>query len=132
MRPRLATLLRGLLQIAACQIIARRVAKHMLQCPRLADVAAAAADGRHQLDLMVEVGGARRIRNRSAVRHHRVRGFGEEHRRLAWAVRAHLADVVGVIAADAVDAMHGKALICGGHRHARRGWRREGKLGHRM
>jgi hypothetical protein len=61
----------------------------------------------------MQVRRARRIGHGRAARDDRVGGLREEERRLAL-VAAHLAHVRGIVAADAVDAMHGKTLGAGG------------------
>ena len=53
----------------------------------------------------------------------RGRRLGEEERRLAVRVRAHLARVRGVVAADAVDAVDGELLGAAFDRDGGSGWR---------
>ena len=64
------------------------------------DVAAAAFQGHHKLDLMMHIFGQRRIRHSAAVRNDGVGRLGKKERRLAD-VLPHLLDVLDVIAADA-------------------------------
>src|ERR1700683_4384421 len=59
--PGLATLARRVLQVAACQIVSRRVAEHLRQRVPDADVAATAAECHHQFALIVKIGALGRI-----------------------------------------------------------------------
>ena len=93
---------------------------------RSGDVPAAGANGHHQLDFVVQVLGLRRVGHGAggAVGHvdDGVCRFHEEERRLA-AGEAHLLGVFGVVAADTVDAAHGKLSAtknCHGGGHGRR------------
>jgi len=99
----LTPLPRGAMQITTCQIDTSSVAKHMFERTPLGNVTALAADRNHQLDLVLAVHSARRIRDRGAVRYYRIGGLHEEDRRIG----ANLAHLVRVIAAHAVDAVHG-------------------------
>src|SRR6267142_2603772 len=122
----LTPLPRGAMQITTCQIDTSSVAKHMFERTPLGNVTALAADRDHQLDLVLAVHSARRIRDRGAVRYYRIGGLHEEDRRIG----ANLAHLVRVIAAHAVDAVHGEALAARGHRHTRRRGSREDKIAH--
>src|SRR5215469_7835220 len=128
--PRLAAILGRLLQIAARQVVAGGVAKHQLQRLLRRHVTSPACECDHQLDLVVEVGCARRIGNLFFVGDHRIRGLHEEYRWRVFGVASELADVVGVVEADAVDSMDRKATLCTGHGNARHGGRQEGEVGH--
>jgi hypothetical protein len=72
------------------------------------DVASAAADRDHQFHLELKIGGERRIRHPRAVRHHGVPRFLKEERRISFVGFIHLADVVDIVAADAIDPTNGK------------------------
>ncbi len=74
----------------------------------LGDIEAAGADRDDKFHFMVQVAGRRRVGHVGAARHQCVGRLGEEERRLARGIAAHLADVVGVVAADAEDAADGK------------------------
>ena len=96
---------RGDLQVAARQVDADAVTPHAVERLVLRDVAAAAFQRDHHLDLVMQVVGERRVGDRAAVMHDRVGGLGKEERRLAL-VLAHLLDVLEIVAADAPDAAH--------------------------
>ena len=129
--PGLAVRLGGGLQIAARQVVAGSVAEHVSERLRDGDVAPAAAERNDQLDLVLQIGGRRRIGNRGAVGDHGVRGLGEKYRGRALGLGAHLTHVIGVVAPDAVNAVHRKAPRCCGHGDARRRRRWETKSVHR-
>jgi hypothetical protein len=57
-----------------------------------------------------------RVADLRAVLHDRVRGLHEEERRLAIRVVPHFLGVLGVVAADAVDASHREAHVAAFHR----------------
>ncbi len=107
--PRALEVARGDLQVAARQIDADAVAPDAVVGLGDRNIAAAAFERDHQLDLVMHVLGQRRVGHRAAVRHDGVGGLGEEERRRAL-VLAHLADVLDVIAADAPDAAHRENL----------------------
>jgi hypothetical protein len=73
----------------------------------------------------MEIRGLTGIRNPRAVGHHRISRLHEEERRLAGRVCAHLAGVLGIVAAHAVDAAHRKELRTPGHGNAGLGGRRQ-------
>ena len=107
--PRPLQVARGDLQVAAGEIDADGVAVDAVIGLGDRDVAAAALERDHEFDLVVHVLGQRRIGHRSAVRHDRVGGLGEEERRRPL-VLPHLADVLDIVAADAPDAANGESL----------------------
>ncbi len=104
-----ALLLHFGLQVAARHVQAHGVAVHMGLGVGGLDVAPAAADGHHELDLVVQVLRERRVVEGAglALGHDDdvVGGLQEEERRLATG-EAHLLGVLGVVAADAIDAAH--------------------------
>ena len=71
---------------------------------RLGDIRAARADRDHQLHLVMQVLGHRRIGHVGPAGDQRVGGLGEEEGQLAIGIGAHLARVLGIVAADAEDA----------------------------
>jgi hypothetical protein len=77
------------------------------------DIGAAAPDGRHQLHLMMEIGGPWRIGHAGTPDQHGVGRLGEEEGHLAGRIAAHLADMLGIVPADAEDAPHGEAAAAG-------------------
>ena len=80
------------------------------------DVAAIAADRNHQFDLELEIGRERRIWHARAIRHHGIARLLEEERRITLVGLLHLADVVEIVAADAIDAADRKDAAAG-HGH---------------
>src|SRR5205807_5835167 len=90
----------------------------------------ATSNGYDELDFVMQVGSPLRIGNHRVTRHDGISGLAEEDRSSALRVRAHFPRMVGVVAADAVDAMDGKALAAAGDRDARHRSRREGNIGH--
>ena len=82
----------------------------------LLDADAALADGDHEFDLVVQAGGQRRVVDLAGLagghRHQRVGRLHEEERRLA-AGEAHLLGMLGIVAAHAVDAVHGEQAPAG-------------------
>src|SRR5580692_9595867 len=114
--PRPLDVARGDLQITTGQVDADAIAVDAGKRVFGLDVAAAAFERHDQLDLVMHVLGQRRVGHRAAVGHDRVRGLGEEERRLAH-VLAHLLDVLDVIAADAPQAANRKILIGAGNRN---------------
>jgi hypothetical protein len=76
----------------------------------------------------MKVAGFRRIGDRHAGGHNRVRGLGKIPRSLAVDLEAHLLRVIGIIAADAKDAMNGKAACLAGHWHNGHGLSREEEI----
>src|SRR5690606_40832286 len=94
------------------------------------DVLAALCQRDDELDLMVQIVGAQRERNRLPVRNDRVGGLREKERRLTIGIVAHLASMRCVITTDAINAMHWKARIAAADFDRRlRRWR-EGVMGH--
>src|SRR5207237_10367477 len=76
--------------------------KHVCTCSFHRNVHALLTDTQHQLDLMLEIGRAGRIRDDRAVVHDRIGRLLEKEGQLAL-VAAHLSDVSRVVAPDAVD-----------------------------
>ena len=109
--PRPAHLLRLALDVAAGHVEPDAIAPHMLERLLDGDVLPALGDRDHHLDLVVDVLRAHRIRHGRAVLHDGIRRLHEEERRLAVGVVPHLARVLGVVAAHAVDAPHRKACV---------------------
>jgi len=89
---------------------------------RRIDVAPAALQCRHHFHLVVQFPRRGRIGNVAAVRDDRIRRLHEEHRVCAaHGLGAHFLRVVGVIAPDAIDAVHGEARAAAGDGQARNG-----------
>ena len=104
------------LQVAAGHVEADGVAEDAVERRPGGNVAAAAGQRHHQLDLVLQVGRARRIVHAFADQD----GLGrlhEEERRLALRIAAHLAGMFGIVAADAVDAPHRESRLAAGDRH---------------
>ena len=78
----------------------------MIERTRHVDIAAILADGGHQFDLVLEIVGIGRIGYCRAIIDDGVARFLEKERRVAFVRLFHLADVRGVVAADAIDAPH--------------------------
>src|SRR5674476_470701 len=95
--------------VAAGEVDADRVAVDAVIGLGDRDVAAAALERDHQLDLVVHVLGQRRIGHGAAVGHDGVGRLGEIERRQPL-VLAHLADVLDIVAADAPDAANREFL----------------------
>ena len=107
--PRTAGALGRVLQIAARHVESDGVAVDVGQRSVGLDVRAARLQGHDELDFEMQILGPRRIGQRS--RRQQVVGvLLEEERRLTVRIGAHLARMLGVVAADAVDAVHGKQL----------------------
>jgi hypothetical protein len=97
------------LQIAAREIQAHAVSEHAIQRVFCVDVATALRKRHHHLHFMMQLVRRGRV-GHGALRDDRVRRLHEEHRvPTAHRLRAHLLGMVRVIAADAVDAVQGKA-----------------------
>src|SRR5690606_18269721 len=115
------------LAIAPGEIDADRVAVDRLERARDRKVAAAVADRDDELDLVLQIVGAGRIGHPRTIGHDRVGGLLEEERRIALVTLLHLADVLEIVAPDAVDATHGERSIVSGDGddgRSRRGRRR--------
>src|SRR6185437_3614321 len=110
-------LLRGGLEVAPRHVEADGIAEDAAQCLIDGDIAAAAAEGYHQLDLVVQIGGHRGIRDLAGIGYDGVGRLHEEERVLAVRIVAHLARMRRVVAADAIDAANGEGLAAlDGHR----------------
>jgi hypothetical protein len=79
---------------------------------------------------MMQVPGQRGIGNRGAGVHDGITGLGEEERRLAVGILAHLAGVGRVVAPDAEDAAHGETSGSAGDGDRRLRWRLNHVVGH--
>src|SRR6478609_8839896 len=102
-------LARGLLQVAARQIDANRIAVDVIERLVGRDIQPAALHRHDQLDLVMQVLGQRRVGNGGAVALQHVAMLGEEEWRRALVV-SHLADVLEIVAPDAPDAANGKGF----------------------
>src|SRR5689334_5364900 len=69
------------------------------------------ADGHHQFDLVMKIRGQRWVWDCSPTLHQGIRGFAKKDRRLALRIIAHLADMIGVVAAHTKDTPNGEPLI---------------------
>ncbi|OCB48293.1 hypothetical protein A5721_05110 [Mycobacterium vulneris] len=99
--PRPAELLGLVLQIAAGQVDADAVAPDQAQSIVRCHVAASGAQRHHELDLVVERRGQRRVGDDALGNDHRVGRLHEEERRLPVRILAHLARVGRVVAPHA-------------------------------
>jgi len=82
----------------------------------------AALERHHQLDLVMQVLGQRRVWNGRAIGHNGIGGLGKIEWRSAL-VLAHFTDVLDVVAADAPNAAHGIELVASGdHDYGCGGW----------
>src|SRR5262245_15692192 len=111
------------LQIAARHVDADGIAEDVLHCPGGGDVTAAGFEANDQLDLEVHVLGGRRI-GKLPVDDDVVRVLLEKERRVLG-VPAHFPGVFEEVAAHAVNAMDGKALVGAPDRERRLGSGRE-------
>ena len=93
------------------------------------NISTTGADRHDQLDLVVEVLRQRRVGHIGAARHHGIRGLGKEERRLTLGVMAHLAGMLGIVAANAIDAAH-RELSASLDRHDDGGRRGKNEIGH--
>ena len=95
------------LQVTPGHVQAYRIAPDVAHGVGRLDVAATDADRHHQFDLVVQVGGQRRVSHLAdhAVgdRQHRVARLEKEERRLT-AGKTHFLGMLGIVAADTVDA----------------------------
>jgi hypothetical protein len=103
--PRAAHLAGLLLEVAPGHVEPDRVAEDFVERAFRRDLAAAFLERHHQLELVVHVLRARGVRER-AVGGERIRRLGEEERRVAVRIVAHLAGVLGVVAPDAENPVH--------------------------
>src|SRR5690242_5039042 len=71
----------------------------------------ATANRDNKLDLVMEIGGSRRIRHGCPIRHDRIGRLLEEEWRIALVRLLHFTDVFDVVATDAVDAPDWKPLV---------------------
>ncbi len=108
-----------LLQVAAGQIDAHAITEDMIERGLARDIGAAFGDGRHQFDFMLQVLGLGRVGNGGAVGHQRVARLAEEEGQLTVGIGAHLAGMIGIIAANAENPPHGKQSRIAGDRN---GW----------
>jgi hypothetical protein len=98
------------LQVAPGEIYADRISIDMVQGVGGGDVVSPFSDGDDKLDLVVHVLCLRRIWKVAPARQYGIRRLLEEERRFAFIV-SHLADMFGVIAADAVNSADWKAAV---------------------
>jgi hypothetical protein len=116
--PRAAHLLGLALQVAASHVEADCVTIDAVERLLGRDVGATLGERDDELDLVVHVARFRRIRE-AAVADDVVRVLLEEEWRLAVGIVAHLDGVLGIVAADAIDAADGEHLIATGDRQGR-------------
>src|SRR5438128_1048865 len=128
--PRPASIARRELQITARHVETDRVAVYMVQRGGLRDVRARLADRHDELHFVSEVLARHRITERASVWHDRIGRLVEKERRLAVGVEAHLADMVGIVAAHAINAPYGEKRIRTADRHGGWRWQRE-YVGHK-
>src|SRR5580658_1871403 len=126
--PGTAELLGLALEVAPRHVEPDGIAEDEVECLVDRHVAPAFGQRDHQLDLVLIVLGLGRIGDGAAAGDDGVGRLHEEERRLAVGVMAHLARMLGIVPADAIDAMDGKALATN-HRNGGDGWRRD-RVGH--
>ena len=126
--PRAAELLRLALEVAAGHVEADRVAEDAVHGPLDRDVRAAGLQRHDELDLEMHVGAGARI-GELPVGDEGIGVLLEEERRLAVRVVSHLDRVLGVVAADAVEAPHREQLVRAGDRQGGDRCRREDVVG---
>ena len=131
--PRAAELLRLALKIAAGHVEADRIAEDAVHGLFDRDVRAAGLQRDDELDLEMHVGACARV-GELPVGAKRIGVLLEEERRLAVRVMSHLDRVLGVVAADAVEAPHRKKPVGADDRQGGDGCRREDviDLGYRV
>ena len=81
-------------------------------------IRASLADGDHQFGFIVEVLRFGRIGDDLPIFDNGIGGFGEEKRRIAIRVLAHLSCMLGIVASDAEDPTHRETLVPTGDRQA--------------
>ncbi|MCY1308962.1 hypothetical protein D9M70_590090 [compost metagenome] len=107
--PGLACLLGLGLQIAAGEVDADGIAVDAIQRILDDDVAAAALQRHDEFDLVMDVGGQRRIGEGATGGKQVVRILLEEERRFAIRIVTHLDGVGSIVATDAIDPANRKA-----------------------
>ena len=128
--PRLALFLGPPLNVAARQVEADGIAENQAFCGVDRDIRPAGTERDDQLDLMVQIFGRRRVGDADLARaaDHRVARLHEEKGRLAplgLLERPHFTGVIGIVAADAVDATNRKRVGTAGNRHGGEEMRRK-------
>jgi hypothetical protein len=103
------------LEVAPGHVETDTVAEDVIEGALDRDVGAALAQRHDHLDLVVHVRRLARI-GEVAVGHDVVGVLLEEEGRLLGRVVPHLDRMLGIVAADAVDAVHGKQLVAALHR----------------
>ncbi|AEM42588.1 hypothetical protein KVU_PA0169 (plasmid) [Ketogulonicigenium vulgare WSH-001] len=98
------------LNVAARHIKADGIAPDVILRIRLGNMAAALADGQHQLDLVVVIPGFGGIGDGRATVHHTIGRLLKEQRRVTISGAAHFLDMRDIVAADAVNPAHWKAF----------------------
>lgn len=111
--PRQTLIARVTLTIAPRQIDADGIAPDMIARVGNGNVTSAAADRDHQFHLELKIGGERRIGHLRAIGHHGIARLLEEERRIAFVGFLHLANVVDIVAADAIDPANRKEAAAG-------------------
>src|SRR5450830_589411 len=129
----------GHLQIAARHVQAHGITEDMRCCILYRDVDATLADGDHQFDLVVVIGGTAGISNRTDRRSRYcddgsiIVGLAKEKWRFAAGIKAHLPRMSGIIAADTINPAHRKLRGRIDHRQTDDGlrceYKRTGHLG---
>ena len=125
--PRAPLLTRFQLQIAPGQVVADGIAPDVIEGVFFGNVLAPPADHDNQLGLVVKVLCLGRIGYRLPGIDHRIGWLGEEERRIAVRVLAHLDSVGGVVAPNTEDTAHRQAVIAPVNGHVRRLGRGEDK-----
>ena len=118
------------LNVAARQVEADGIAENQAFGGVDRDIRPASPERDDQLDLMVQVCGRRRVGDAdlAGAADHRIARLHEEKRRLAplgLLERTHFAGVIGIVAADAVDAADRKQIVTAGNRHGGEKMRRK-------
>lgn len=81
------------------------------------NIYAALADGHDLLDLVVQVFGGEGIGDLRIVWHNRIRRLAEKEGRLAIRVVTHFSRMLGIISANAVNAVHREQVGCSLYRN---------------
>ena len=113
--PRSAVGFGRVLQIATRQVDADGIAEDVLARIASCNAATTFADGRDQLDLIMQIFCARRVGHRATLRHNRIGWLEKVHRRVAIGRATHFTNVVSVVPSDAVYAVDGKLVLPARH-----------------
>jgi malonyl-CoA decarboxylase len=105
------------LQIPPCHVEPQGIAVQMRGSSTGRNVATTLAQRQYQFTLVMQVRAAGWIWH-ATVQHDGIRGLEEKARCLARGIRTHLTNMVSIVLAYTVNAMHGKSLHAADDRHA--------------